>query len=113
MQPRSSGLGFPGNPASPGEEKRMNLDRPIVVVDRRTYRGARKRAAMLTENGDLIRAKSGLTAMRLWLRYEINTGPKRRRIRYAADLEQLELAEEDLNKRLGLAPPEPEAGGPA
>jgi hypothetical protein len=82
----------------------VNLNRPIVVVDRRTYRGARKRVGALTEAGDLVRAKSGITAMGLWLRYEIQTGPERHRARYAADLEQLELLREDLNKQLGLSP---------
>jgi len=80
----------------------MNLNRPIVVVDRRTYRSARKRVGALVEAGDLVRAKSGITAMSIWLRYEIQTGPKRHRIRYAADLEQLELLRDDLNEQLGL-----------
>ena len=64
----------------------MNLNRPIVVVDRRTYRGARRKVDALVSAGELVRAKSGVTAMRLWLRYEIQTGPKRHRVRYAADL---------------------------
>ena len=58
---------------------------------------------MLTEAGDWTRAKSGLTAMRLWLRGEIHTGPRRRRPWCAAQLEQVELAEEQVNRQLGLA----------
>lgn len=81
----------------------MNLTRPIVVVDRRTYRIAQRKIAALMDLGDYTRAKFGVTATRLWLRCEINTGPRRRRIRYAADLEQLEITEAEVNKFLGLA----------
>jgi hypothetical protein len=80
----------------------MNLTRPIVVVDRRTYRTARRKITALMDRGDYTRAKSGLTATMLWLRYEVGTGPKRRRIRYAADLEQLEITESEVNEFLGL-----------
>lgn len=82
----------------------MNLNRPIVVVDRRTYRGARRKVDVLISAGEVVRAKSGVTAMRLWLRYEIRTGPKRHRVRYAADLEQLEILQAELNEQLGLTP---------
>lgn len=80
----------------------VNLTRPIVVVDRRTYRAARQKIAALMDRGDYSRAKSGVTATRLWLRREICTGPRRRRIRYAADLEQLEILEAEVNSLLGL-----------
>ena len=80
----------------------MNLTRPIVVVDRRTYRIARRKIVALMDRGDYTRAKSGVTAAMLWLRYEIRTGPKRRRIRYAADLEQIEILQDELNGQLGL-----------
>jgi hypothetical protein len=40
--------------------------------------------------------------MSLWLRCEIQTGPKRHRIRYPADLEQLDLLHDDLSRQLGL-----------
>lgn len=80
----------------------MNLTRPIVVVDRRTYRIAQRKITALMDLGDYSRAKSGVTAAKLWLRYEISTGPKRHRIRYAADLEQLEIAEAEVNGFLGL-----------
>jgi hypothetical protein len=76
-------------------------DRPIVVVDWRTYRGAQKRVSALVEAGDLVRAKFGIVAMTIWLRYEIQTGPKRHRIRYAADLGQLEILRDDLNEQPG------------
>lgn len=80
----------------------MNLTRPIVVVDRRTYRIACRKIAVLMERGDYTRAKFGVTATMLWLRYEIRTGPKRHRIRYAADLEHLEILEDEVNGLLGL-----------
>ena len=80
----------------------MNLTRPIVVVDVRTYRIAHRKLAALMDQGDYTRAKSGLTATMLWLRHEIHTGPKRHRIRYAADLEQLEILQGQVDKFLGL-----------
>jgi hypothetical protein len=80
----------------------MNLTRPIVVVDRRTYRSARRKITALMDQGDYTRAKFGVTAAKLWLRYEIRTGPKRHRVRYAADLEQLESTEAEVSKLLGL-----------
>jgi hypothetical protein len=52
--------------------------------------------------GDHPRAKFGVTAAMLWLRYEIHTGPRRHRIRYAADLEQLEIVEDQVNRLAGL-----------
>lgn len=58
--------------------------------------------AVLTEAGDWTRAKFALTAMRLWLRGEIRTGPRRRRPWCAAQLEQVELAEDQVDQRLGL-----------
>ena len=84
----------------------MNLARPIVIVDRRTYRRSRQKIATLMDQGEYTRAKSGLTAAMLWLRYELRTGPKRHRIRYAADLEQLEALEADVNALLGLTGPQ-------
>lgn len=80
----------------------MKVNRPIVVVDRRTYRNARRRVDALIASGDLVRARSGIAAMRLWLRDEIHTGARRRAIGYAADLEQLELTEQRVNEALGL-----------
>lgn len=80
----------------------MNLTRPIVVVDRRTYRSARRKIAALMDQGDYTLAKFGVTATMLWLRREIRTGPRRRRIQYAADLEHLEVLEDEVNEVLGL-----------
>jgi hypothetical protein len=80
----------------------MNLTRPIVVVDRRTYRIARKKITALMDQGEYTRAKFGLTATMLWLRYEVRTGPKRHRVRYAADMEQMEITEAEVNKLLRL-----------
>ena len=80
----------------------MKLTRPIVVVDRRTYRSARRKIAVLIDQGDYTRAKFGITATMLWLRREIRTGPRRRRVQYAADLEQLEVLEDEVNEVLGL-----------
>lgn len=67
---------------------------PIVVVDRRTYRSAQKRIAAALAVGEQARTHAGLVALRLWLRREIHTGPKRRRLGYARDLERWELAAE-------------------
>jgi hypothetical protein len=80
----------------------MNLTSPIVVVDRRTYRIARRKITALMDQGDYTRVKFGVTATALWLRYEIRTGPRRHRIQYAADLEQLEVVEDEVNRFLGL-----------
>jgi hypothetical protein len=43
----------------------MNLARPIVIVDRRTYRRGRQKIAILMDQGEYTRAKSGLTAAML------------------------------------------------
>ncbi|MEV4212544.1 hypothetical protein [Micromonospora sp. NPDC049662] len=67
---------------------------PIVVVDRRTYRLAQKRITAALDQDDLVRAHFGMTALRLWLKHEIRTGPKRRRREYAHALEQWELRAE-------------------
>jgi len=66
-------------------------EKPIVVVDRRTYRLAEKRIQDALDRGDLSRAHFGVVALRGWLRREIHTGPKRRRAAYAHALEQWEL----------------------
>jgi hypothetical protein len=81
----------------------MNLDRPIVVVDRRTYRIAQRKITALMDRGEYTRVKFGVTATKLWLRNEVRAGPKRHRVQYAADLEQLEITEAQVNKFLGLA----------
>jgi hypothetical protein len=80
----------------------MNLTRPIVVVDRRTYRAARRKITALMDRDDWLRAKFGVTAAMLWLRDEVRAGPKRRRLRYAAELERLEVLADQVNRALGL-----------
>jgi hypothetical protein len=82
----------------------MNLTRPVVVVDRRTYRIAQRKIPLLMEHGDYTRAKSAITATGLWLRSQVRTGPRRHRVRYAADLEQLDLAAAEVNQLIGLVP---------
>jgi hypothetical protein len=80
----------------------MNLARPIAVVDRRTCRIACRKISALMDRGEYTRAKFGATATMLWLRYEFRTGLRRHRVRYAADLEQLEILECEVNKLPGL-----------
>lgn len=76
--------------------------RVIVVVDRRTYKKARRLVAGLLANGDVVRAKSGITAMEVWLRYERHFGSRRRRVWLASELEKVELMQEEVNMTLGL-----------
>lgn len=68
---------------------------PIVVVDRRTYRLAERRIDAAMKTGDWPRVHVGMIAARLWLRHEIATGPARRRIEYAHELEMWELVAEE------------------
>ena len=77
---------------------------PIVVVDRRTMSLAHRRIAAALETGDLSRAYAGLTSLLGWLRYEIKTGPARRRLEYAQAIDQAELHREQLAETLGLDP---------
>lgn len=81
-------------------EPRRDPAAPFVVVDRRTYRYGQHRVARLLTAGDTWHARAVLTSMAVWLRTEVRTGPARRRVRYAADLEQVEL-------RLVQLPPRP------
>ena len=81
-----------------------NLTRPVVVVDRRTYRKAQLTLKARIDADLPVRAKSCIAAMCTWLRYEIGTGPRRHRIGYAADLEQLELIAAELDQEMGLVP---------
>ena len=74
--------------------------KPIVVVDRRTYRLAEKRIQEALDRGDLRRAHFGVVALRGWLRGEIHTGPKRRRAAYAHALEQWELRAAEAGLRV-------------
>ena len=78
----------------------------ITVVDERTYRGAVRTVQGTMDSGDLhdlTRANSGLHAMRHWLRYELHTGPARKRVKMAARLEQAELRQAQVHEVLGIA----------
>ena len=72
----------------------------IVVVDRRTYRLAERRIAQAAADGNPVRAHAGIATACQWLRHEIHTGPKRHRVRYAAELERLELRDEQLRDEM-------------
>lgn len=74
--------------------------RPIVVVDERTYRHARKAVDAAKDAGEVLRAYEGLTAMRLWLRREIFTGRRSKRAGRARRLELVELEMEPLIREL-------------
>ena len=79
-----------------------NLTRPVVVVDRRTYRKAQQTLKARIDAELPVQARSCITAMSVWLRYEIRTGPRRHRVGYAADLEQLELIAAEVAEEMGL-----------
>ncbi|MGH3193478.1 MAG: hypothetical protein ACRDOL_40735 [Streptosporangiaceae bacterium] len=84
---------------------RADPRRPIAVVDERTYRQAARAADRLAETGDFgdqVREKFVITAITLWLRYEVRTGRRSRRADRAARLEQWELRLQQLNELLGL-----------
>jgi hypothetical protein len=63
---------------------------PIVVVDRRTRRLAHKRISEAITAADYARAYAGVTALRLWLTNEVNTGPARHRDEYTAELAKID-----------------------
>jgi hypothetical protein len=86
--------------ARPGIERRRPV---IVVVDRLTYRIALERVDQAEADDNPVRALAGLTAARLWLRDQVRFGRKRRRARYAADLEQVELRLERLRETISGA----------
>lgn len=67
---------------------------PIVVVDRRTYRIALVRINRAAAVGNLNRAYAGHLSLCMWLRGEIGSGPKRRRVEYAHALDMAELRAE-------------------
>jgi hypothetical protein len=64
-------------------------DRPIVVVDRRTYRLAARRIDAAFAERDLTRAHAGINAVCRWLRSKIRTGSSRRRVTYTQLLADL------------------------
>jgi hypothetical protein len=72
-------------------EPRRDPRRVAAVVDERTYRAACRRFDQLLQLGELVRARSTAIAIRCWLRSEIHTGRRSRRVRRAAQLEQWEL----------------------
>jgi hypothetical protein len=92
----------------------VNLTRPIVVVDGRTCRAALRKIKALIDLGDYTPAKFGVTAARIWLKYELGCGPlwarfpvlgqveRRRRVLYASYLKELGPIEEQLNELMGL-----------
>lgn len=89
-------------------EPRRDPARAYAVVDARTLQRALRRVDRLEQLGeveDIIRARSLLHGASLWLRGEIHTGPKRQRVRRAAQREQVELRLEQLAARAGLAVP--------
>ena len=75
--------------------------RPMAVVDGRTYRDAQRRIQRLLDAGDTMRARYLMHAICVWLRSEIHTGRKSRRLRRAADLEQWELRLEQFALPVG------------
>ena len=70
-----------------------------VVVDRRTLRLIAARAAAAETAGDAAAAYLAMTAIVVWLRGEVQTGPPRHRLRLAAQLEQWELRRAQLPSR--------------
>jgi hypothetical protein len=82
-------------------EPHRPLDRPIAVVDARTYRAATRRIERLLATGDAdhrMHAIFGTTAVCLWLRREVRTGRRSRRVRRARQLEQWEMTGETLRR---------------
>jgi hypothetical protein len=77
-------------------EPRRDPARPMAVVDARTYRDAKRRVRRLLDAGDTMQARTLMHAMCLWLRREVHTGRKSRRVRRVADLEQWQLRLEQL-----------------
>lgn len=72
-------------------EPHRDPTRPMAVVDPRTYRVAQRRIGRLLDTGDVLRARYLMHATCVWLRREIHTGRKSRRVRRAHELEQWEL----------------------
>lgn len=60
--------------------------RPCVVVDRRTFRDARRRVEKLAAAGDFSRAWAGCVAICTWLKSERHYGNARRRAWFAEQL---------------------------
>lgn len=82
-------------------EPHRDPTRPMAVVDGRTYRDAQRRIQRLLAAGDTMRARHLMHAICVWLRYEVRTGRKSRRVRRAADLEQWKLRLEQIPLPIG------------
>ncbi len=79
--------------------------RPVAVVDERTYRQAARTVSELLATGDgsdLVKAHFAITAILGWLRYEISTGRRSRRVNRARRLEQWEARCDEVRRALGL-----------
>lgn len=68
-------------------EPHRSLTRSTVVVDRRTYRDARRKVERLVAAEDWTRAHAAATAICQWLGHERHYGRDARRRRRAADFE--------------------------
>lgn len=75
-----------------------------VVVDERTLRLTATRADVAAAAGDAAAAYGAMTAIVVWLRGEVQTGPARRRVRRASQLERWELRRAQLPSRERLLP---------
>ncbi|MFI7608865.1 hypothetical protein ACIBTV_27645 [Micromonospora sp. NPDC049366] len=85
-------------------EPRRDPRRPVGVADRRTCRYALARVGRLdlTDDRDRMTAVGHLTAARTWLRYELRTGPRRRRLWCAVQLRTVEIKLSELRAPAGL-----------
>lgn len=68
-------------------EPHRDLRRPCAVVDKRTFRDARRRVEKLAASGDFGRAWAGCVAICTWLKAERLYGGPRRRAWFARELE--------------------------
>jgi hypothetical protein len=91
-------LGIPGALAVAGflYLRRMERTGPVSVVDRRTLRLAERRIAAAEAAGDTRGAAYAMHGIEQYLRGEIHSGPARKRVRRAAELEQWQLRRQQL-----------------
>ena len=68
-------------------EPHRDITRPTVVVDKRTYRDARRRVERLVTAQDWTRAYAAATAICVWLGHERHFGRAGRKRRLAADFD--------------------------
>lgn len=76
--------------------RRMERLGPVSVADRRTLRLAERRIAAYQAAGDIRAAAYGMQAIEVYLRDQVRNGPKRERVRRAAELEQWQLRRQQL-----------------